>query len=515
MLIHLIYCITLLKIIHTQELEITNLYENPILLIKTDKCKIQTGVIKIVHPINLTDIEITIQLLSNIAYKKIQDSDPLTVIIKQKVKQLYNNFYQIKPSKRVKRWDIIGTTWKWISGSPDAEDLRIINGSLNHLVSENNQQVKINNQINDRILQLTNSINTIAVNSQVNKILLNEIDIITTIVNIDTLNKLLTDIQDAILLSKTLTANSRILSMAELHLIYTLLEEQGVYSDLPEEAMNYVTPKIATTQDTLLYILQVPQLSPKESSIFRLFPLNNFNTVIKNCPNYIIKHGKELFLTTEPLQYVQQSSFIQPFSDECILPMIMGTKTHCETISDNKTKTTFVSENSVLITNAKNDLLSTNCGPDNRTVSGNLLVSFINCTISFNQPNFTSKELRMKAEILQGSFHNLIVERKLANVPDIKIINNNTIQNRQKLDHIYLKQYKNDVWNWSLFGGLSLSTISAIIIFTFMLTFYKDLSNRLSKRTRHRRSKIAAKNSSVEDATFSPPGGVTVEPDQV
>ena len=125
--------------INCQELGIKHLNNDPIVILKSGKCKIQTGTIKLVHPLNLTDIEITMELVSTLAYKKI--TNPLTKIVKQKLQELYTNFQQIRPTSNIrqKRWDSIGTTWKWMAGNPDAQDLAIINSSMNDLITENNK----------------------------------------------------------------------------------------------------------------------------------------------------------------------------------------------------------------------------------------------------------------------------------------------------------------------------------------------------------------------------------------
>lgn len=151
---------------------------------------------------------------------------------------------------RSRRWDLLGTTWKWLAGSPDAEDLRIINSTMNGLISQNNLQFSINHRINKRISDITNSINRIISSMKTNE-LVNEISAIITIINIDTINKVLEDIQDAIILAKTSIIANRVLSIQEIWFIKSLLQNQGVEIDIPDEALQHVTPKFAVSQQTL------------------------------------------------------------------------------------------------------------------------------------------------------------------------------------------------------------------------------------------------------------------------
>ena len=472
----------------SQELGITNLHNDPILITKHRSCKIQIGVIKIIHPINLTELETTIQILTNTVYDKI--TNPLTKIVKQKTNDMYKNFYQLRPTTpaRRKRWDIIGTTWKWIAGNPDAQDLRIINNTLNNLIDENNSQYRINEQLNIRLHHLTEAINKIASISFTNQITLSEIDTLITILSIDTINKILTDIQDAIILSKTLTVNSKILSLREILTIKNLLEEQGIQVKIPDEAFNFVIPKIAVSQRTLLYIIQVPQLETKEADIIQINPLNYNSSTIKNIPTHLVKTNKQFFTTTHPNEYIQKSSYLQKFSDDCVIPLILGTKANCTTMSDHSTRAKLITDNSLLITNAKDDRLSSNCGPEDRNLTGNFLITISNCTVTFENSNYTVKSIWNQIHHSNTAFYNTPLVRNKEDVLNLAITDNRSIDNRKQLEHIALKQFNNDIHILSLFGGLAISTIITIIVVITIIHYRKSLY-RLSQRINRRRNR--------------------------
>uniref|UniRef100_A0A1W7R678 Retrovirus-related env polyprotein from transposon gypsy n=1 Tax=Aedes albopictus TaxID=7160 RepID=A0A1W7R678_AEDAL len=516
MLATLVGIIVLASTMMCQELSIRNLHQDSILMQQLGPCKIQIGNIRIIHPINLTDLELTINQLTNLVYNRNNNNNVLTEISKHKIRELYTNLLQIKPRThyRRKRWDVIGTTWKWIAGSPDAQDLRIINGTLNELINENNNQYKVNEQISQRIGELTKVINQIVERTQSNQILLNDIDIITTILNIDIINRILTGIQEAILFSKAHITNSKVLSMKEINIIKTMLNNQGVQVDLPDEALNFVTPKIATSKDTLLYIIHVPQLETDESMIIRIFPLTINNSIIEDYPTFVIKHGKQLWTTSKPEDYVQLSTFIRKYEDLCILPLIRGTTTHCNTKVDNETTMQLITNNKLLITNAHNNELSSDCGPDNRKLSGNFIVSFSNCTINFMQKKFTSTEIIDESDTIQGALHNLIVNNHPSFKNDIATINNITLLNRNQLAKVFLQQQSIDIWKWSLLGGMSLSTTLVVIAFIIITFHLRESIHRIARKiTKRRKPKAVPRRKdnepSVEDATSLPPGRVT------
>ncbi|XP_055632432.1 uncharacterized protein LOC129772925 [Toxorhynchites rutilus septentrionalis] len=484
--------ISLLGITNSSQLHIQNLYENPLLITSEKLCRVQTGNIKIIHPIDMYEIEQTVNLLTSLSYTKLEEKNPLTNIIKYRIKKLYTSFYHIKPQNhsRQKRWDSLGYGWKWIAGSPDAQDLRIINSTMNDLIEQNNQQYQVNVQINERIKSLTNAVNQITSNLHTVKIILDELKVITIILNIDIINTLLEDIQEAIILSKTSAINGRMLSIHEISVIRTLLQNQGIEIQLPDEALQFVTPKIVVNKEMLLYILSVPQLQNRTSTVIRIYPLVQRNQMIRNTPTHLIKNENTLYTTTNPEDYVQRSSNLKEFTDKCVVSLIFGRKTECVSETQNKTLQNLISENNLLIRKAKNQTLISTCGPDNRTLEGNFLINFDNCTIFFNEEKFYSSEYTAKLDIIQGAMHNVKVYWKLQKIYDIAHVNNQTISNRETLKHVYLRQNELDLKLWGIFGGLSTVSMiivaySSVIVFrTYNLCFWMRAGKRRIKTQR-------------------------------
>lgn len=464
----------------TSYLSMRNLNADPLLLLNIGNCKIQTGTLKIIHPINLTDIQESIDYLTSSFYDKVDTRNPLGDIVKLKVKKLYNNFLQIKPPQhhRTRRWDMLGSSWKWIAGSPDAQDLRIINSTLNELITQNNQQFELNNHINQRISQLTGTINKIINNMKTNELITNEITSIITIINIDIVNKLLEDIQDAIILSKTSISTNKILSIQEISFIKSLLQNQGVKVNLPDEALQHVIPKFAVSQETLLYILHVPRLDNKTSSVIQLYPLVHKDQIIYNYPEYIIKTGDTLYATNNPSQFVQKASYLKAVNDACIYPLIFGKESECNSTYSNRTTQQLITEGTLLIQNARNNQIQSNCGPDDRTLVGNLLVTFSNCTINFNNQSFQNDEIVREIEVIHGALHNIKTTWNKHHYLDISTIGNETSKNRKKLEHVYLQQHNLNLKFWTLFGGFSFTSITTLFIVFMIFKIY--CQNRLN-----------------------------------
>lgn len=67
----------------------------------------------------------------------------------------------LKIHKNKRSLDFIGTSWKWIAGTPDHEDFEIIKNKMNNVLENNNRQVVINQLYNERINNITRMANEI------------------------------------------------------------------------------------------------------------------------------------------------------------------------------------------------------------------------------------------------------------------------------------------------------------------------------------------------------------------
>lgn len=466
----LLILLLLLKHTSCQDLEIRILHE-PILLLKLQNCFIQTGTIKLIHPINITNIETNVNSFLEIS-RKIDQSLPMSNLIIRKSKQLLNNLYEIKPirSNRHKRWDIVGKTWKWIAGSPDADDLRLINSTFNNLIDQSNEQIKVNHAIDERIAKTTEIINQLVQQqTSLNTIILKEMDAITLLLSLDTMNNILEDIEDTILRAKVSLPTSKLLTLKEIFLIASTTHEQGIQTNFPEEALNYAKPKVASHDDMLLYILEVPK-TDRNCQIIKVLPLVINDTIITGIPGYIVKAHKKLYTTISYENPIQQLHEINPFSDRCILPIIFGLESHCNVTKSNQSTTQTLPGNKILINNAENQYVESNCGPHNRSLTGNYLLTFQNCTVKTDNQSFTFLEMTSDTVQITGSFPRLSINKTIINQQNISTLTWHTLNNRHRTNHIQLTQFEHGKWLFGIFGGFSLTTLAilaAVVICLF------------------------------------------------
>jgi hypothetical protein len=296
----------------------------------------------------------------------------------------------------------------------------------------------------------------------------------------DTTNRILEDLEDTILRTRIELANSKLLSLKEILAIETLLNEQGIKTQFPEEALNYAKPKIAIRGDSLLYILQIPKVRGN-CEIIQVIPLTVQNTVITDLPPYVVRSGNELFTTTEPDSTIQQDTFLKPLRSNCSLHIILGRESHCNAKFDDSTRFELIANNKILINNAKASYMQSNCGPHNRTLNGNFIVSFHNCSVQVDEQLFSSEELISNVKELQGAFPSLAIKWNIAKQHDIPRIHDQTIHNRMQLEAVKLKQFEHRNLLFTAFGGLS-ATMVIIIAVTVTCLFRKRVVIRIGNR---------------------------------
>lgn len=102
--------------------------------------------------------------------------------------------------------------------------------------------------------------------------------------------------------------------------------------------MDYTASEIVT-QKLLLYILKIPELQKFPSEIIQIFPLIVRDTIIINTPKFVVKSKDDIFTTTHPEEYIQQTNGLQLLKDNCTLSMTKGIVSHCNALKECNTFT--------------------------------------------------------------------------------------------------------------------------------------------------------------------------------
>lgn len=384
--------------ISSKDIAIRKLQDEPLLLLEIKDTGIQTGYIKVIHPINLTEIEKTIDSLHTTFYQTIDRDSGFFLTIKHKIQDIHFSISQIKPNRH-RRWDALGSAWKWLAGNPDADDLWIMNSTFNELINQHNVQYHFNEATNHRFNQLTRSINTLieanqqAVNDSI------DMAAMKLLVNINIIDGVLRNLQDAILGTKIGLPSNRFLTIDELDLIASILKQQGINIDMLEEVFNFVEPKMAMKDNQILYILQIPQIDNNKATILEIIPLPIRNQTIINNQKILVKHKHQFFTTTAPNSLIQKFTDLSPFDDKCIKPLLLSIQGICDTKLQINFTIQPVAEGKILVLNAKHQTLYSNCGNNNKTLNGNLLVTIENCEMIIANQTYKATTVSQKKDV--------------------------------------------------------------------------------------------------------------------
>lgn len=220
---------------------------------------------------------------------------------------------------------------------------------------------------------------------------------------------------------------------------------------------------------------------------------------------------------------IQRSSDLLPIRDKCTSGIINGKASHCNVVKDNNTFINLISDNKILINNAKHLYLRSNCGPDNRTLSGNFLVNFSNCSVLVGGEQFIAKEvINNSTEEIQGAFPNLLITRKILEIHNISTLQQHTMSNRKELKLINLQQYSHGNWIYGILGGLSITSVAITCLIAYICMRKRKIVIKIRHpkvKTINQKTNPSRRTTSNEtfikdeDVLSSPPGGVTEQPD--
>lgn len=461
-------------------MHIHDLTNSPLAVIPLGEARIKIGFIRIIQPIDLNDIQKIIFKINNEVTQK-DHCNALQELIKIKNQRLYETYLKIKPFvKRQKRWDTIGTTWKWIAGSPDAEDLRIINSSINSLINNNNKQVMINKALSKQlqgITDITNQLLTTQQQAMTNHSI--EVNQLVMLSNLDLLQNQIETLEDAILMAKHGIPSSKILSIHSFNQIATLLHEHNIYLSSFEELLTKSTAQVILNSTHIAYILKIPQLSRE------IYNYDYIDSIIRKGKriilqeNYILKNESHIFETTQPCQnqddYFLCESISLKYTTKCIEQLIRGKHSNCsfERVYTNGLIKR-ITDNTILINNAVVEITS-NCSNSNQVLNGTYLIQFEQCSLGINGEIHSNFEATLTGRTYLPTTGQLVQQINIIDAPSPEYIQNLTLENREKLQQIHLESHSLS-WKFRILGTIGISTTVIVIVIIILLIYFSRIT---------------------------------------
>lgn len=465
---------------------IHNLNQFPIATVAIGQAKIIEGTKNIIHKINISAIESSILFIEE---SILQDNNfASNKLIEHKLSKIKKNLAQIIPNhKRFRRWDALGKAWKWLAGSPDADDLRTIDTFVNKLVSNNNEQTSINDNLIETMNNMTHTLNDlISVDSFNHYNFSKEIELIKVIVNLDLIEEEIEAIQNAILFSKLDLINNRLLTEDEVSLISSSIESQGIPTHLLEEALTFVSTSVITNGKIILYIISIPNFSKTSFQQLRIEAIVHNSEKIVIPGKLYLMQNETLYLQTGPCNKLDswaicKTTDIEDIStNPCLSRIISGQSSKCsyETVTHHLPIVEM--SPTVLLINNANGTLHNTCGVTDRPLIGSYLLTYTNCSVSFQNFTFTNSIIQIAENpIFTPSINVNITKVHNYKSYSLQEVHELHLRNTKKLEHLWLATSHA---SWSIWGGLSFTTLAIFIlaIYVFFKSKHQGTSIQIS-----------------------------------
>lgn len=404
------------------------------------------------------------------------NDDVLGPLIRLKVKKLIDTHRKLKPVKSVRkrRWEALGSAWKYISGSPDADDLRIINVTTNSLIEQNNEQVQINKQFENRIFNISKSL-TVFIYGFSN-VIVDRMNSVNLLFNIDELINHLEAIEEAVTLARANLPSSRLITTQELQLARNFITDNHLGLDSPNDILDIASAYILHNAQQIIYVLKIPKIKAITYELYYLEPIINNGSKIYIQSNYLLKgiksYSVESLCPKLKNLYICSSTQLKP-ADQCLTKIINGNSANCpveKTYGRNHIKR--INEVNVII-NDGNITLSSNCLDQPKQLVGSFLVQISNCSVYINEEEYINLDVSIPVKSFVPTTGLKVNATKVINRMPLEYLQTFHLEHRETLRKLNLTtdniQGKLNIFKWLSLGSISTTTTVIIIIIVIWL----------------------------------------------
>lgn len=466
----IIFSITLA---HAQNLQIHDLSQNPgLLTLRIGNSMVKTGHHKIYHEVDLNKYQPILMRMQTIinGLRIFPNFNDVTDLLQERLKTVNNLFSNLYPKKRERRglFDIIGSGIKIITGNLDANDLKQINRDIddlrannNKLVRENNQQIQINKQLQERINTIVRVMNEqqsvitkqiikarqdIINHRQVNQNFTALTQVFKISHHMELIKNHFDTIFETIQLARLNIISKNFLETEELEFITERLQEQNVNLISTDQAYEFLGIKALYKDSKIYFIILIPQIERTVYSHFLLEPLPIENKTLKLPATHAITSPGSTYFIRTACQTINENvlcdakDLMEFSSNECYARLLHGSSGNCTMIeTPNGMEIKRITDNHVIVKNAKSVQLLTDCQLSDRTLSGTFLIHFNNCSVSLNNQSFSSLEHHQSAPSVIVPLEGLeIKQQSVETLVSLERLHEFHLQNREELDTMRL-----------------------------------------------------------------------------
>lgn len=450
-----------------KSISLRSLNTQPILAFDHGIGRVKIDYYTYIHHFNLSSYQYHIKNLRNL-FDEIKTNQFSTLIVEE-FEQIDNILNTLISTKRAKRWDSLGTVWKFIAGSPDADDLRLINSSLNDLIQNNNAQVKINRELNlqmkEFVFKTTQAISLFNLRAI-------ESHSINIFLNLKYLHQKLEQIVDSISFAKIGILNRKILSPGEIQVLVEKLNNENVTTHSVTEVLSYAETSVATNNKEVALFIKLPKLDTRVFRKIRIYPIHHNHRQIHITRQTYLTYDSEIYSVASLNPTIFSMNELTLEKSTCISELLNGKPARCNfTINPTQEQIIAVDNKNLIINYDKNFTLSTDCGITDRNLSGPFLISFESCKVSIDNYTYSSIVQNLEVAPLQIPLEGVSIEEKhLITNLSLEHLHELHLETRKDLESIKLQTNSLQWPKFTIFGGIAfpLTVISIAILLYFI-----------------------------------------------
>lgn len=426
------------------------------------KAKIQEGSFRIIH---VTEIGVLEQIIDEVKFTvetHITKSHPLYPYLNHETSQLQEYLNEIKPIRKKRSLNFLGSTWKWIAGTPDHDDFVMIKKKVNNLLENSNKQVVINNLYNNRLNNITKITNAILESIRTNNIIDNQA-IFKLQYKIKLLKEEIINIKYSIHWAKLGMINSFLVSKVEVETITKLLDSEQLPYATAEEALDFANIKIITNGTSLLYVIEIPLTKLETYNRLLIKPIKFKNIINEIEFKEILSDNKKLYGIKEncnkinDLTICKRKDIVDIENSTCIKNLFKSKNSICNTINNHHIPTIEEIQQGIILLNQFSGEII--IGNEVRNMTGTYLIKFHNTTISIMGNTFTSKEI-VTTEILPPILQPKSIQGDFREHLSLEFLKEVHINNTKEIELLQAEKSFNEAISY----GSSTTVIIVVII---------------------------------------------------
>lgn len=381
----------------------------------------------------------------------------------------------MSPSRRQKRWNSLGTGWKFIAGSPDANDLKIINSSINQLITNNNEQIRINRALNLQMKELVFKTKD-AIDLSNSKS--SEIYSINIFLNLKYLAEKLAHIVDSITLAKLGILNEKILSQNEIDVLYQDLSKQNITLHNVLEALSFADTTIATNTKELALLIKTPILDKRIFNKIHVYPITSNHKQIHLAKRNYLNHHTGNYIVNSLESFIYKVHETEFDDSRCVPNLLSEQQASCNyTMNPSDEEVIPINDGNIILNTNQNVSFSSNCGIRNRALTGTFLISFHDCEVTINNISYSNTIQNMAESPIQLPLDGISIQKQftIANL-SLEHLHSLHLEMRKEMDYIRLNNTSFSIkWpSWPVFGGI----VSFPCMIIGIAVFFKVFSHR-------------------------------------